>query len=228
MKRFYLILVSFMLMACGHQPASEADGIIDSTLQTGDLLFVGIPLNYTLNDTADMADAIVAATGDSNRLNFIHVAIVEVSDDTTWVIDATIKRGVSRYPLDTMLSDFRLKDGSYPEFVVMRLRDNSNVSSYVEKSKAYIGRSYDMWFLPDNKEQYCSELVRNAYCDADSSYWFAEAPMNFKSADGTFPPYWVQLFELLGQPVPQGVMGTNPNDMSADSDLIMVRYLYRK
>jgi len=226
MKRFFFILAVLALTACGRQSAPVIDSVFDTTIQTGDLLFVGIPLDYTLNDTADMADAIVSATGDSNQLNFIHVAILEVDPDTTWVIDATIKRGVCRYPLDTMMTDFRLKDGSYPEFVVMRLRDNSNVDVYVEKSKTYIGRRYDQWFLPDNEEQYCSELVRNAYCDSDNNYWFAEAPMNFKSSDGTFPPYWVQLFERLGQPIPQGVRGTNPKDMSADSDLITVCTLH--
>ncbi len=215
------------MAACGHSNRPVAEGLADTTLQSGDLLFVGIPADYTLSDTASMSDAIVASTGDSNLLNFIHVAIIEVERDTTWIIDATIKRGVSRYPLDSMMADFQLKDGSYPEFVVMRLRDNRHADSYVEQSKAYLGRAYDMWFLPDNEEQYCSELVRNAYRNADGNYLFAEAPMNFKSPDGTFPPYWVQLFQSLGQPIPQDLPGTNPNDMHADSALVKICTLHR-
>ena len=41
--------------------------------------------------------------------------------------------------------------------------------------------------------------------------------MNFLAPDGSMPPYWTTLFEELGMPVPQGVPGTNPQDMSASS-----------
>ena len=43
--------------------------------------------------------------------------------------------------------------------------------------------------------------------------------MNFKDADGNFPVYWQQLFERLGQPIPQDVPGTNPQAMSKEPAL---------
>ena len=192
-------------------------------VQTGDLLFVGLPYDFTIGDSTDMSSAITAATGDEEGVNYIHVAILEVDDnDSVWVIDATLKHGVDRYPFSTFLSDFTLDDGSYPQLDVMRLKDNRKAAYYVENAKTYCGRAYDIYFLPDNEEQYCSELVRNSYRNDTISYIFSEAPMNFQAADGTFPPYWVFLFDLINQPIPQGVPGTNPNGMSKEPCLTKV------
>jgi len=216
---FLLCCIAFiMLVSC--RPAIKnvhSVTVGDVTVQNGDLLFVGLPLDYHIVDTASMDEAITAATGQENAVNYIHVAILEVDEnDSLWVIDATIKHGVDRHPFSVFASDFTLNDGRHPEMVVMRLQDNANVNKFVENAKTYCGREYDMHFLPDNEAQYCSELVRNSYTTSTGEYIFSESPMNFKSADGTFPPYWVELFDLLGEPIPQGVMGTNPNDMSQE------------
>ncbi|MBO4655181.1 MAG: hypothetical protein J5644_06525 [Bacteroidales bacterium] len=209
-------LCAILLNSC--QPASKemhSVSVGEVAVQNGDLLFVGIPQDYHLSDTASMDEAITSATGQEGKVNYIHVAILEVDEhDSLWVIDATIKHGVDRHPFGVFLSDFTLTDGSLPVMEVMRLKDNAEAAMYVEKAKTFVGRGYDMYFSPDNDEQYCSELVRNSYITNRGTYLFDEAPMNFKSADGTFPPYWVELFDLLGEPIPQGVPGTNPADMS--------------
>ena len=206
-----MLALVFVLDSCRQAP---------SVIQSGDLIFVGLPLDYTVEgDSASMSDAIVAATGDEDQVNYIHVAILEVSDDTTWVIDATLKHGVARYPLDTMKEEFRLKSGDYPIFTVKRLKDNKRRKQWIANAREYAGRGYDLAFLPDNDEQYCSELVRNSYIDEKGEHLFSDAPMNFKSDDGTFPPYWVWLFEQIRQPIPQGLPGTNPNAMSKEKCL---------
>ena len=181
-------------------------------VQTGDLLFVGIPSDYTIYDDTTMTGAIAAATG-SGDTEYIHVAILEVDAvGDLWIIDATLKHGVARYPIDTFLTDFTLKDGSQPLLRIMRLNDNRHAAEYVENAKRFCGLVYNMAFVPDPKAKYCSELVRDSYIE-NGDYIFTASPMNFKGPDGTFPLYWVQLFELIGQPIPQGVLGTNPNDM---------------
>lgn len=221
---FFIGLACFcaMVFTSCHQAVPEPHAVTmgNVSIQNGDLLFVGIPLDYHLSDSTGMDDAITSATGQEGAVNYIHVAILEVDEnDSLWVIDATIKHGVDRHPFSVFLSDFTLKDGSCPVLEVKRLKDNLAADSYVKNAKTYLGRDYDMYFSPDNMEQYCSELVRNAYTNGTDTYIFNEAPMNFKSADGSFPPYWVELFGLLGEPIPQGVMGTNPNDMSKESCL---------
>ncbi|MBR5924447.1 MAG: hypothetical protein IKZ60_03215 [Bacteroidales bacterium] len=202
MKRLLLLAAVLLLAGCtGH-------------LKTGDLVFVGIPMDYSLEEDT-MDGAISAATGQGG-LNLIHVAILEVGKDSTWIIDATIKRGVDRYPLDTFLTNFTLKDGSLPTFIIKRLKNDRHAAEYVENAKKFVGLPYDVAFLPDNGAMYCSELVRESYRTPEGEYLFEEKPMNFKNAEGVFPLYWQQLFALIGQEIPQDIPGTNPQDMSQD------------
>ena len=214
---FLFAAVCAILLSSCHSAAPETHMVTmgNVAIQNGDLLFVGIPLDYHLSDSVGMDNAIISATGRDGEINYIHVAILELDEnDSLWVIDATVKHGVDRHPFGVFLSDFTLKDGTYPVMDVMRLKDNADAAAYIENAKTFVGRGYDMYFNPDNDEQYCSELVRNSYITGDGSYWFSSAPMNFKSEDGIFPPYWVELFECLGEPIPQDVVGTNPADMS--------------
>lgn len=200
MKNCKLLILALLAVSCSTRPQ----------IQSGDLLFVGIPADYTLDDSS-MSSGIAAATGDGSEVNWIHTAILDVDEEGTWIIDATIRRGVARYPLDSFLVDFTLKDGSLPTFEVMRLKGGPR--ELVENAKKFIGRPYDVWFLPENEAMYCTELVRDSYLAEDGSPILPAAPMNFKGPDGEFPPYWEQLFGILGQPIPQGLPGTNPQDM---------------
>ena len=209
MKRILLIALVVLLASC------------TAGIKTGDLVFVGIPADYSL-DESEMDGAISAATGSKDALNLIHVAILEVGKDTTWIIDATIKHGVDRHPLDTMLKEFTLKDGSQPTYIIKRLKNSRNAAQYVENAKKFLGRPYDVWFSPDNEAMYCSELVRDSYRTPDGDYLFDAKPMNFKNEDGEFPLYWQQLFALIGQSIPQDEPGTNPQDMSSAPVLKLV------
>lgn len=183
-----------------------------NTLQTSDLVFMGIPQDYSIGEDS-MDGAISAATG-GGELNLIHVAIIEMAEDGPYIIDATLKYGTDRHPLDSTVKQFTLKDGSQPVYIVKRLKDNKLAKQWIEKAKSFCGQPYDMRFLPDNGAMYCSELVRESFLGPDNEYLFEEKPMNWKNEKGEIPVYWTQLFALLGMDVPQGVPGTNPQDMS--------------
>lgn len=211
----FILMISVLASAaaCGMAPAV-------SELRTGDLVFVGVPLGYSQDnqDDATMDNAIVAATGDGD-LNMIHVAIVEVAEDTTWIIDATVKHGVDRHPLSVFLDDFVLKTGEYPEFIVKRVRDNSMAQQWVENAKTFCGAPYDLYFSPSEEAFYCSELVEKSYVDAEGRRIFHSAPMNFMDPEGNLPAYWEDLFARIDSEVPQGVPGTNPQSMSKEDCL---------
>ena len=212
MKRIALLSAG-CLLALATACAPEAE-----TLKTGDLVFVGIPADYTL-DPDSMDSAIADATGDAAGLNLIHTAILDLTDGEPWIIDATIRRGVDRHPLDTFLRDFTLRDGSLPVFEIKRLRDDARAEEVVANARQYLGLPYDSAFLPDNDAFYCTELVYCSYLDPDGNPLFRSEPMNFKNAEGEFPLYWKQLFDRLGQDIPQGVPGTNPQGMAAETIL---------
>ena len=157
-----------------------------------------------------MDDAISSSTGEG----FVHVAIVEVdSEGTAWLIDATPRKGVSREKLEAKLLEEKGKA------VLMRLKDSTGVTASVQRAKGLIGSSYDFAFLPDNDAYYCSELVYECFLRPDGSHIFSCQPMNFLDSEGNLPEYWKELFEKLQMDVPQGLPGTNPEDLSRSTTL---------
>ena len=171
----------------------------DTAPQTGDLIF------FT-GGSSSMDDAISSSTGDG----FVHVAIVEVdSEGTVWLIDATPQKGVSR---EKLLEEKR-------NMVLKRLKDSTGVAASVQRAKGLIGSPYDFAFLPDNDAYYCSELVYECFLRPDGSHIFSCRPMNFLDSEGNLPEYWKELFEKLQMDVPQGLPGTNPEDLSRSTTL---------
>ncbi len=158
-------------------------------MQSGDLLFV--------SDTSGMGQAVKASTG-----SYTHVALVERSGDSLFVIDATQKHGVARRPFEkTFANKMPVK--------IYRLTVPFDTAAVIARAKALIGKSYDNAFLPDNDAYYCSELIQTAFGDL-----FESKPMNWRDKEGNLPEYWIKHFKELGMPVPEGVPGTNPTDMS--------------
>ncbi|MBR4134796.1 MAG: hypothetical protein IKU03_00065 [Bacteroidales bacterium] len=164
-------------------------------LLPGDLLF--------FRSTAGMGAAIKESTG-----QYTHVAIVESVGDTVWIIDATPRNGVSRRPYLRSFNDI-------PD--IYRLDDRSAVDSALFRARSFIGLPYDYAFLPDNGAFYCSELVYECFLSKysqENRHLFEAKPMNWRNADGELPKYWKKHFKKLKMPVPEGVMGTNPTDLS--------------
>lgn len=199
-----IIFAAAALTAC----ATSTPGPV---LKTGDLVFVGIPAEGPAAAEGSLGQAIAASTG-SGDIDYIHTAILDVDSEGTWILDATDKRGVARYPLDTFILDFHRHDGSFPTFEVFRLKDTEGVEEFLEAAKKYIGESYDLGFLPDNGMHYCTELVYDTYI-RNGEHIFEAAPMNFKDESGEFPAFWVRTFKKIGAEIPQGKLGTNPQAM---------------
>ena len=200
-------------------------GACTQKLHNGDLVFV-------CANATGMDAAISEATADDNDVNYSHVGIIEVTRDSgAYVIDATPKYGVSRRPLQQFLDDngtchyYHVYYWPFSREIFFNSKtDEFMRDEWVAKAKSYVGLPYDFYFQPDNDKFYCSELV--AECcwvpgeDNKLVPFFKPKPMNFRSADGTMPDYWTNLFDSLGVEVPQGVMGTNPNDLVKEGWLI--------
>lgn len=196
MNRFPIIfLLAAMLCSCS-----------GAGLQTGDLVFVGVPKK----------DA-------PGEYNYVHAAMLEVCGDEVWVVDATLKHGVDRHPLDTFITDYTRHDGSYPLYKVMRLKDNSGAEAYLRNARAFMGEAYDLEFASGNGTHYCTELIYDSYVD-DGVHVFDEYPINFRDPDGTLDPYWEYFFGKLGMDVPEGGTGTTPGAMLGSDKLIPVDF----
>lgn len=200
MKNYLTII--FLLLSIGI--SGDLSAQIDfKTLRSGDLLFV--------SDTSGMGLAIQQSTG-----NYTHVAIVERDGDSLFIIDATRKRGVARRPIE---KNFAYKMPT----VAYRLNVPFDPDAVIARAKSFIGQPYDDSFLPDNGMMYCSELVYEAYLDANGKHLFHSQPMNFRDKRGKMPKYWKKHFRELGISIPEGVEGTNPSDLSKSPLLIKVQ-----
>ena len=178
-------------------------------IRTGDLLF-------EVGATSEMSGAITAATGDDSPLNFTHVGIAITCEEADSVLEATSNGGVRMTSLDEFLKNAsRINDR--PAVVAMRLSDTTVVAASVARARSFRGLPYDYSYRPNNAKMYCSELVWECFLAADdSTHLFRSRPMTFRAADGSMPDYWTRHFAALGMAVPEGVAGTNPNDMAED------------
>lgn len=198
-----MILSASVIAGCGKEKFEFCNG---------DLLFEA-------GRSGDMTNAIIDATGGEAETQFSHVAIVECRGDRQFVIEATSDGGVQRIPLDEFLENSEHDPKGNPMIAVYRLRDNSCGQAAVERAKVCIGQPYDYAFMPDNGAMYCSELVYESYLDSGGNHIFTSRPMTFKGADGEYDSFWTELFESLDMEIPEGVPGTNPQDMSNEGIL---------
>ncbi len=167
-------------------------------LKNGDLLFL-----QGCED--DIENAICESTG-----NYTRVALIEVdSNEKIWVIEASPKNGVQRLKYTDWLHD---NNGNCNN--VYRLAEPFDTAAVIARAKSLIGKPYDNAFLPDNDAYYCSEFIQAVFGGI-----FESKPMNWRDADGNLPEYWEKHFKELGIPVPEGVPGTNPTDLSKSEKL---------
>lgn len=191
----FLILSLCCLSACG-------DGGGDA-LQAGDLLFQ--------SGKGGLSNAIEAVTEGAGGYNFSHVGmLVPDSSGCLRVIEA-VSDGVQLTPVDTFLRRSarvalgRVKDGYkplLPAAIAFALRQT--------------GKPYDEEYIYGNGKYYCSELIYDAFLVANNHIpFFTLEPMTFKSpATGAFLEEWVQHYQQLNRPVPEGELGCNPGGLS--------------
>lgn len=187
-------------------------------LKDGDLLFC-------VADNSVMSNAITDVT-QIEKVNYDHVAIYAIIDNTPSVIEANTQNGVSCRSFDDFMDDATDINGG-KGVTVMRLTQSIDLRAAIERARQLIGRPYDWSFLPDNDKIYCSELVYECYMNNDGKPIFEAKPMTFKDSDGNIPDFWVNLFSRLGEPIPEGVVGTNPNDLSQSLILEEVHRYFR-
>lgn len=195
----------------------QACGRAEFLPQDGDLVFC-------VGGTSAMSEAIVDATEVGQvSFQYDHVALFAQVDGEPSVIEASPKHGVVVTSWDEFLADATPVNGR-PGIVVMRLKPEilTDMASVLARARTYLGQSYDWSYLPDNDKLYCSELIYECYRQGNGEPIFIAAPMSFRDAEGQMPAFWVELFSKLGETVPEGVPGTNPNDLSRDEQLVEV------
>ncbi|WP_118973168.1 YiiX/YebB-like N1pC/P60 family cysteine hydrolase [Taibaiella koreensis] len=206
MKRLLLLaLVSFTISASA-QPGK------DFSWQTGDLIFQDL-------DCGEMCDAIEAVTQGYEGKAFSHVGLVDREGDSVMVIEA-LGKGVQMIPLETFTrrTEHKMYVGRVkPEY-----------KKLVEKAMAFakqqLGKPYDDAFLYDNGKYYCSELIYDAFKQANKGKpFFRLEPMTFKEpGSGAYFPVWIKYYRQLGVDIPEGKPGCNPGGLSRSDKISIV------
>lgn len=209
---FGLFPLVAMAIACHGSGRRASEAYVP---QAGDLLFV-------VADASGFSEAIADATAQRDSLKFSHVAIVGMQDGKPYVVEASSRCGVCRTAWDTFFSSAP-QIGGKPGLVAMRVvTDSFAADKALARAESHIGEAYDWSFLPDNGKMYCSELVHESYRLNDGRALFSARPMNFRDAEGNLPDFWITLFERLDEPIPEGIPGTNPNDLSKETSLVEI------
>lgn len=212
MKRLILLILTVIVFA----GCSKEEKFV---LKKGDLLFQA-------NIPSEKVKAIGKAGEGYKGFKFSHVGIVDIIGKDTCVIEAT-NEGVRCVSITKFLKDAEYVNGK-PFVFVGRLKPQySNIiPSSIEKAREKIGMPYDSVFLPNNNAYYCTELVYETYTDKNNKPVFKSKPMSFKDKKtGNYYDVWVKFYSKTGIPIPEGVEGTNPNDMS-NSESIKIIYSF--
>ncbi len=188
------------------------------SLEVGDLLFQDL-------DCGPLCDAIEEVTEGVAGAKLSHVAIVSrVADGDVWVIEAYAD-GVVEVPVGQLLARSRDAEGK-PKVLVGRLRPalRGLVPEAVRAARSRLGSPYDEAFLMDNGAYYCSELLYDAFREANGGRpVFDLRPMTFRQpGTARTHPVWQEYFAKRGEPVPEGEPGLNPGGMSTSPAVTIV------
>lgn len=176
-------------------------------LLNGDIIFC----NY---DNGDLSSAIDEVTQTSKSTHYSHMGIVEIIKADTFIIHASLKRGVVKESLvDFMRLDNPVKTDVYrlnPEFI-------SSIADAIVKSNAMVGLAYNDHYVMNDSTYYCSQLVYKAF---DGDRVFSLEPMTFKNPNSEeFNQGWVKHYSALEIDIPEGEPGCNPNGLAASPKL---------
>lgn len=194
-------------------PYSYGVGQTLPKLKTGDLLFQDI-------DCGPLCDAIEVVTEGVEGRDFSHIGLVYVYNDSIYVLEA-IGKDVHLTPLDMFA-----KRSDHPLLVATVKKQYEKIASKaVTIALQKRGIAYDDIFLYNNGKYYCSELIYDAFKEANNDYPFFELqPMTFKiPGKNEFFPAWIDYYKELGVPIPEGALGINPGGISRSDKLIIVR-----
>jgi len=201
-------------------------------IQTGDLLFISLPSDYDLNDKAHVATSNIQNYIHVAMLEVDKATSEIYVIDATFkygVDRHPLDTLLSQYTLrGGRLPRMEIKRLKSPQPFADEAKVKAAGEAAVASAKKYVGLAYDQAFRPGG-DLYCSELVHICYLDDNKQPLFPLVDIDLRtvppvrarrgSPDGpqanpqrprpdrsefTIPPYWTQLCEQAGIPLPQG------------------------
>ena len=180
-------------------------------LRSGDLIFLG-------QGSSELSKAISGVTQTAEHTSYSHMGMVQVDTNGIWVIHASSQKGVVK----ELIEQFNLTVNDGLPFVYrLKAEIKADFSQQLQLGNSVIGQPYNSTYIMEDKGFYCSELIYSLF-ERDSI--FKLKPMTFKGDKNTFLPAWIDYYNKLNIPIPEGQPGCNPNGMAAKRR----PYLFRK
>jgi len=215
MRKLFIIIAVFTAIN------SQAQNWERFQFQSGDLVFQDL-------DCGDLCDAIETVTPAVDNKHFSHVGLVYVAGDSVYVIEA-IGKNVHLTGITTFMQR-QLDTAGRPKVVVGRLKNAHKrlTPRALGFALSQNGKPYDDTFLYDNGKYYCSELIYDAYKEANNDRpFFNLYPMTFKDpATGKTFSAWKAYFKKLKMSVPEGRQGCNPGSIAQSDAVELVASFY--
>lgn len=189
--------------------------------QSGDIVFQDL-------DCGDLCNAIEAVTPALNNKHFSHAGLVYVAADSVYIIEA-IGANVHLTPLHTFLYR-QLDTNGNPKVAVGRLK--KSYQKLIARALGFAleqrGKPYDDVFKYNNGKYYCTELIYDAYKEANNGEpFFHLYPMTFKDPKtGKTFPAWKAYYKNLHTKIPEGKQGCNPGSIALSHNLQIVSIFY--
>lgn len=215
MSRILLISIISLSYCCVlicscHQP-------VHNELREGDLLF------QDLNCGA-LCDAIETVTEGIDGKDFSHCAMVVNVHDTLRVIEAI----GNRVQVNSLKTFFERSGDTISIQNITVGRIKKEFESLIPKAAAFaiqqIGQPYDNEFLLNNNKLYCSELLYESFKAANNNDdFFILQPMTYKDPKtNEYFPAWVDYYQALQVPIPEGEPGINPGLISRSDKIEII------
>ncbi len=182
----------------------------------GDLIFQVLEMVDESKDAVQPAQefhqavsqSVVAESVESIPVNHVGLAI-----NAFQVIEAITSSGV-------VVTDLPIFLARSTKNIVARIKAHVRIESAICRAKTWIGTCYNASFYPDQTGFYCSELITEAFTESEEDRYFQLYPMNFKGLiTQKILPYWINYYEKLNMPIPQGVIGSHPEQLLKQHDL---------
>lgn len=217
MKQIALLLLLLIFLA----GSSFGQEWVSFKYQTGDLLFQDL-------DCGELCDAIESVTPGIGGKHFSHIGLVYATGDSVYVVEA-IGADVHVIALASFLARQADSEGR-PKVIVGRLKkqfqplNNKAVGFALKQLKM----PYDDEFIYDNGKYYCSELIYDAYLNANGGTpFFHLYPMTYKdSKTGKTLKAWKKYFKKIKHKIPEGKKGCNPGSIAVDGAVEIVARFY--
>ena len=198
--------------------APQSDPIITEDLLPGDLLF-----QLRSGGKAEWVISRLFAGRDGKAIN--HVAIY---DGDGQVIEAVMPE-VRKTSMEDFINRSVRDNHGNPCILVCRVKPafSALVPKALEFAEGVVDHPYDPHYTQGKKSWYCSELVVDAFREANNGeFLFEETPMSFRDMDsGEIMPYWRQHYDAIGQEIPEGKPGSHPALLSCSSELSVVNIM---